>query len=216
MDQTQLPPAPPPMSPNHTGSNQYEFILNPAQSPKKRLLPGGGSMKQRLLLVAAGVVVLLILFLVVTALLGSAGSAVKQDWQKLVEQQTELIRVSDIGIQKARGKEAKNLATTTKLSLESSQIGLQALASKADAETDAKKIGGRNAQTDSSLTQAEQTNQFDEVFTTLLYKQLRDYQATLKKLYDSSSNDKTKQQLQEAYSNVGVLLSGNQSNGGSS
>lgn len=187
--------------------NPYDFILNPAAPPKKSILPAGNSKKQRIFLIAGGGVILLMLMVVVAGLLSSAGSAQKQDWQDLMEQQTELIRVSDIGVQKAKGSEAKNLATTTKLSLETSKFALQGFASKAGADVSEKRLAaGRDAQTDSTLEQAEQSNEFDKAFISTIRKQLLTYQQLLKKLYDGTTSDKTKTELQAAHQNVTLLI----------
>ncbi len=162
---------------------------------------------QRIIMIAGGGVVLLLLIVLVVSLFSSAGSAQKQDWFNLLQQQTELIRVSEVGMQKAHSSEAKNLATTTKLSLESSIPSLSNLANKAGADVSAKKLaGGRNAQTDSTLEQAEQANNFDQVFISTLVEELDNYKQTLKKLYDASGNSKTKSELQTTYQTVTILI----------
>lgn len=208
MNQNQVPPAPPPMNQNPGHHDPYEFILNPTKQPKKSLLPSGNSKQQRIILAAGGAIILLMLIFVVMSLLSSAGSALKQDWLKVVQQQTEIIRVSDVGVQKARDKDAKNLAVTTKLSVESSLLELKGFAEKAGADIDDKQLAlGRDAQTDSTLTQAEQTNQFDTVFVITMQKLLRDYQQTVKRLYDATGKDTTKTQLLEAYTSAGLLIS---------
>jgi hypothetical protein len=204
--QNHLPPAPPPIAPKHGGHDPYDFILNPGTQPKKRLLPRGNSTKQRIILVVSGAVVLLMLILIVTSLLSSAGRATKQEWLKLSQQQTELIRVSDIGVDKAEGSSAKNLAITSKLTLESAQADIIGLAKKSGAEVSQKQLeAGQNAETDSKLLAAEQTNQFDSVFVQLLKDNLKEYQDQLKKLYDLSGT-KTKAIISPLYNSVGILI----------
>jgi len=202
----QIPPAPPPMQPIAPGNNPYQFITEPAKQPKKSLL-GGGSKMQRILMIVGVVSLLIIVAIVFMSIINSAGSGLKNDYQNLVQQQAEIIRVSDIGISKGRGASAKNLAITTKLSLESSQDELSKLAKGAGAGTDSKSIAlGKDANTDKELTSAEQANRFDEAFAVKLTELLSDYQKTLKRLYDQTTKASAKATLQQAYNNASILM----------
>lgn len=204
----QVPPAPPPYQPNTAGHDPYDFINNPAQPAKKRLIPGGDSKKSKLITIGVGAVVLVLLALVAGVFISSRGSGVKNDYLTLVQQQAELIRISDIGTTKASQSEAKNLAITTKLTLSSQQTGLLKLAKKAGASTDAKSLAlGKDTKTDTLLKTAEQTNQFDSALIKNLRTGLKKYQATLKKLHDASSSKSTKTTLAKDYQAVGLLIS---------
>lgn len=203
----EAPPAPPPMQRVSAQHNPYDFITNPAAPQKKGLLPGGNSKIGRLILFGAGALVLITLALVVVAILNSGGTALKADYTDLAQQQTELIRVSGIGVTKARQAEAKNLAITTQYTLASQQPGTLALAKKAGASTDAKTLAlGKDAQTDAALTSADQANQFDEVFTKALREGLQKYQQTLKKIYDAASSSSARDTLSKDYNAIDVLL----------
>jgi len=202
------PPAPPPMQPITPSHNPYDFITqSPPSKRKGKLFSGGSSKKQRILIVMVGLVGLAILAVVVIGLLGSSTSGAKNDYLSLLEQQTELIRVSSIGMTKSQRAEAKNLAYTTNYSLVSEQLDLLKLAKKAGVRTDAKHLAlSKNSQNDTLLTNAAQTNQFDSVFVSIMQANLKKYQATLKKLYDGASTKTTKDILAKDYANASLLV----------
>lgn len=201
------PPAPPPIQPVTARSNPYDFITNPTTTPKKKLFPGGSSLTGRLILIGAGVMILFMIGLVIVALLNSGSTALKNDYSSLVLQQAELIRISDIGVQKAQQSDAKNLAITTKLSLSSQQPGLLALAKKSGAATDPKILAtSADTKTDTALTTADQANQFDEEFIKILSSGLQKYQQSIKKVYDATTNATTKDTLSKNFNAVNILL----------
>ena len=220
MDTQQPMPAPPPYQPVGHGHDPYEFITNPGRPAKKSLLGsvlGGNSAKGRLIIAAAGVVILLFLVVIAYSFITSGNGKLKQDYQSLAQQQAEIIRVSEIGVSKAKQTEAKNLAVTTKYTLTSQQPAILSLAKKAGAKTDAKTlILGKDNQTDSLLTTADQTNQFDTVFIKTLQTKLQKYQQALKKIYDASSKTATKDILTKDYDAVTSLIGSQPIDGGSS
>lgn len=181
----------------------YDFIMSANHKPKKPLLPRSNSKQTRIFIFLGGIVLLLVIFTVVMTMISSAGNGEKDTLLKAAQQQAELIRVSKIGIDKARDPDTRNLAMTTNLSLQSDQVSLLAHLS-----TNSKQLSlGKNTKTDVALTTAEQSNRFDEVFTSTLQTELTAYQKTLKSAYDGSSNKKTKATLAEEYTHAGVLLS---------
>lgn len=189
-----------------TQPNPYAFITDPKKVQKKSVLPTGGSPKSRLMLVLGGVFGLIVLGAVLFAVIGSIGSAEKQEWLKLAQKQQELIRLSDIGMDKAQNRETKNLAVTTKLSLISSQTDINKLAKAKGADVTTKSLAlGKDASVDKALTTATQTNQFDKVFSQVMKKELVEYQAMLKKLYDGTDSKKTKSGLSSAFTSAGIL-----------
>lgn len=206
MQPNNAPPAPPPYQPMPQPSNPYEFITDSGQSSKRKLLPGS-SKKGRIITVLVGLMVLIILAFIVLSLLGRGSASVKSDYLSLAQQQTELIRISEIGVSKSRQSEARNLAITTKLSLVSQQPTTLRLAKKAGADTNAKMLAlGKDAKTTELLTNADQSNQFDSVFLQTVRAKLKTYQLTLKKIYDASSSKSTKDILSKHYGDVTLLI----------
>lgn len=199
------PPAPPPYQPGTPSNNPYDFITNPPESPKRGLF-SGGSKNQRVLLIGGLATVLLTIGVLIAAVLSSSDSGVKQDYLSLIQQQAEIVRISEIGEETAHDTTAKNLAITTKLSVSSDHAATLAIAKKAGAPTDIKSIAlGKNDKVDALLTDAEQVNQFDEVFIKTMDELLSTYQQLLKKLYNQSTNPDTKKTLQHAYNNALLL-----------
>src|ERR1700741_2921203 len=182
----------------------YNFIMDANHKPKKPLLPGGNSKQGRIMIVVGGVVLLLVIGSVVMMLLASAGKSEKQNLTKAAQQQAEIIRISKIGIDKARGSTARNLAMTTNLSMQSDQIVLlkQGNVSAKEAAL------GKNTKTDVTLTSAEQSNKFDEVFTQTLQAELKDYQMTLVNTYHGAKNKTLKATLDAQYQHAYILING--------
>ena len=198
------PPAPPPMDMSGSGGqSQYDFFLKDRPKQRKGLNLGGGSFKNRLFIVAGGALSLLIILILFMSLV-FGGSDVKQQLFELAQEQTEIVRVSDIGIEKARGSAAKNLATTVKYTVTSSRNDVLAIIKKKS--TDKSLRTAKNSATDKTLESAATNNNFDAVFTETMATSLKAYQANIKKIYDTTGNQKTKDVLSDAFNSVNVLL----------
>lgn len=183
--------------------NPYEFITS-HQPPRRN---DGSSKKQRIIFVLAGAGALLIVALLFMSLLHSGSPDTKADYVSLLQQQTELVRVSEIGTKKARADGTQNLAYIANYSLLSEQAELKDLAKKAGAAIDAKTLAlGKNPQTDILLTQADQNNNFDAVFTDILKQSLQKYQQQLQKIYNESSGASVHTTLHNDFVGVGLLI----------
>ena len=201
------PPAPPPMQPGPAPqpSNPYEFITNPNQPKKKSLIPSGFSKKQMIIFAILALVIAMLLIVVVSSLLGGSGSSNKDQLLGVVKQQNELIRVSEIGVKKAKSVEARNLAITTQLSLISEQSELEAAVKALGVKVNAKTAGGKDPKTDELLTKAEQANNFDAVFVEKLQADLTKYAKAVKIAYQNNSSTKTKASLEAQFNNAATL-----------
>ncbi len=201
--------APPPPIPGQmpVPPGQYDFITDPgSRKPKKGFtLPSGGSKASRILLVVGGFVILIVFFIIGSSILGSADKARKQQLIDVVAQQKELIRVAEIGVKKAKTAEGKNIAITTSLTLTSEQSELIAALKKLGVKADTKTIGGANKKTDELLTQAEQANQFDEVFIKKMREDLLKYAKSVQTAYKNNESKSTKEALKAQYDNAATL-----------
>lgn len=205
--QPDTPPAPPPMQ-QMPQSNPYEFITNPAQQQKPKLsLPGGKNDKlMRVVVILVGIVILISLIMFGMNLLGSSKQKNINQLVTVAQKQTELIRITEIGIKKAKTKEAKDLAMTTKLTLISQQSVLSDAVKKAGSKLDSKVLVlGKDSKTDQLLTQAEQSNNFDEVFLEKLKSELTEYAQSVKNAYDTTTSTKTKEALEIQFNNAVIL-----------
>lgn len=194
----------PPEQSNHPSN--YDFIMNPEKPKRRSLFPIGGSSKQRLLMLVAGILALLIiLVLFFSMFLGGQNNSDKL--LSLAQEQTEVIRVSDIGVNKARESKAKNLAAATKLAVQTDHNAtverLKKLGKKAEAKT---LSATKNTQTDQKLDTAAINSKFDETFVQTLQEMLVKYRTNVKSLYDSTGSSTEKQFLASSYDSTSLLL----------
>jgi len=207
----QTPSSPPPLPGGRptSGHNPYEFIMNEKSPRKTGLFPPMGSKTARIVVFAVGLIVLLILGLVVWSLLASSGKGDEKLHLQLSQQQTELIRIANIGVEKAKTNEVKNLATITSQSLTTDLLTLTSIQKKQGIKLDKKEIAlGKNKKNDTALSEAEQKNNFDVVLSQILVRDLAAYQKSLREL-QSNSNSKTESQVKKLVENVNLLLAKN-------
>ena len=173
---------------------------------------GGGSLKKRLFIVGGGVTLLIIIAIVFFSVISGGGKGATQQLVEIAQEQTEIIRVADIGVTKAKGPTAKNLAITIKYSITTAQNDLLVVLEKLGSKPGAKiLVLKKNANTDKVLDAAAANNNFDETFTETMKSELVAYQVDLKKAYDAASSQTTKQVLADSYNGAGVLIGGEQS-----
>lgn len=191
---------PPPVQPN-----PYEFITNSGQPQKPGLL-GGPSFKRRLLIVVGGGLVLLLVFIILFSVIFGSGGGNTDQLKALAQEQQEIARVAEIGNLKAKSPNNKALAITTKLSVQTDQNQLTTLLEKQGIKLNSKDLAlKKDADTDATLTQAEQNNRFDEVFAQIMDEKLAVYQKSLQAAYQNSSKN-TKSILDSSYKSAGLLV----------
>ncbi len=198
-------PTPPPFIPNGK-QNNYDFILNPLPKKKKGLIPKGETAKQRILIVViGGGLLLIIVILGISVLFGGKTNA--DALIDLAQRQTEIIRVSELGLQKAKAPEARNLAINSKLTVQTSaNLTVERLQKLGQKPKEKDLILKKNTQTDQALTDAGLNNKFDSTFVETLRSLLTDYRLTVKKLYDTTSNQTEKQFLAASFDGVTLLI----------
>ena len=185
----------------------YDFIMSSGAEPQKKGFFANATKRQRILVVGGAAMVMLMLLGILLALFSSGTDPRLEQRLKLGQQHAELLRISDIGIRKARGSDARNLATTAKLSLSSYEAKVTEIAKKNQAKvTNAQLAGGKDPKTDEALTTAEHNNRFDEVFTETMYVQIRAYLKQLQTVYKNSTSNSEKQTLDEVHRQLNGLL----------
>ncbi|CAN5681196.1 hypothetical protein BH23PAT1_BH23PAT1_1300 [soil metagenome] len=201
------PPTPPPYVPQSKRPvNQYQFINDLGEPPKKSKIPGGSSKKVRIAVVLIGVLLFAIIASIFISFLGSSGKADVEALESAAKQQHELIRIADIGVKKSRGQAARNIAVTTKLSLKSQQTEMLSAV-----KLHKKKFGNKelkaaeDPKNDQLLTAAEQSNRFDEEFISWIEKSLTDYQKTVERAYEGAKTTKLKEALLQQYQSANTL-----------
>ena len=175
----------------------------PSKAPKAPL-----SKQGRILLAAGGGIALVIIAVVFIAILGSAGNAGRDSLITAAQQQAELIRVSKLGQDRARGSTAKNLAINVQLSLQSDQTALLAELKKQGVKLKPQELAAaKKPATDTLLTNAEQSNKFDAVFIQTMQLQLKQYGQTLNTAYSNTDKKKLQALLKQQYTNAQLLAS---------
>lgn len=186
-------------------NNQYDFILN-KQQPQRSF--NGGSKKARIILVVAGIIIFIILAVIANKILNAGDSAQTQRLTDVAKAETELIRVSTLGITTAKDRDTIAFASTVKLSVQSSQNQTKKLLEKRGINS--KKFSklmptSKNSKTDTQLIDAGRNNRYDETFMAILDKELIDYQKLLKAANDGGKPSEQKV-LASSFANVGQLL----------
>ena len=126
---------------------------------------------------------------------------------KLAANQTEIIRISDIGMKKARASQAQVLASTTKYSIQSDLNKSIASLKKHRLKATSVTLGtAKNTKVDTVLALASQNNRFDEEFLTIMNTMLVAYQKQVKTTYDTSTNAFDKQILADSYKHINTIL----------
>ena len=156
--------------------------------------------------------ILLIVVLVVFSLLSKGGSGSSAQLTDIAEQQTEIARVADIGVQKATSTATKNLAHTTKLSMISGQQQTVALLKKQGHKVSSKQLAiKQNSTTDQQLNDAAANNNFDATFTKLLTDELNSYRQSLSTTYKASNSSSERALLLDDFNGAALLVGSTQS-----
>lgn len=194
----------------NTGYNpgQYDFIVNPEQSPKKPLIPnigGGSSFKKKIILIVGGALILIVLMWIVGNILG--GSRVNTaDIVTLVQQQQEIARVSAEGANTSRA-DIRNASANTRLSLYSQQQEWLQFLAQDGTEVDKERRGLlQNATTDQELADARASNTFDTAYLNVMQSYLNDYVSTLQADYRKATSNTGRALLEKHFNQTQILL----------
>lgn len=186
----------------------YDFIMNPEQTPKRSPFSGNNSMAMRLLVVAGALFILMIVAFIVMRLMGAGGADFdKKAMLSVAQDQTEIVRLADRGLEEASAQSTKNLSITVKLGVQSEQNKLLEYLASAGYTPKPKDLALKhNAQTDTQLDQAKSSSTFDTAFTGVIKQSLETYKADLTAAYNSAKDAQAKSQLQERYKVADTLL----------
>lgn len=186
----------------------YDFIMSDKQKPKRAglSLPSNKSQGQRIAIVAGGGVVLL-LFLFMLASLLSGGGESKDIFLKIVQKQTELVRVASLGSSEASASQSiKNTAMNTQIAVTSDrQILIAALATEGIAFKEKELVGVADPSTDKRLADARTAANFNSTIVAVINEHIVDYQTALQQTYDQTKTKTLKDALAREYQNTESL-----------
>lgn len=209
--QSGIPPTPaqpfpaPPMPP--ISSDPYSFIMDVQNKPKKMLAPNGGSFLSRLLLVAGIGTILILGIVLISSLINSGRENNTLLLTSLASEQTEIIRISELGIAGTANPDTLAFVQTTKSSLVAEQAKLLGyLASKKVKITPIELNSKKNKKVDTALISAKASNQFDELLVSSLKSSLEIYSKNLAVSYKAASNPESKALLSDSYKSTLALL----------
>jgi hypothetical protein len=180
----------------------YDFIMNPEQQHKHSPLGGGSSMGMRIAVVLGGVLLLVIIVAIAMSLF-KGGGVDEKTFVEIAQEQTEIIRLSDNGIDNSVSQTTKNFAVTAKVSMASEQrVLLEGVGLKIPEKQLALKA---NSKIDAQLTDAKSASNYDATYTSVMKAQLEAYMADLSAAYPKSG-PKTKELLSARYDTAELLL----------
>jgi hypothetical protein len=171
------------MGPQNTQTptpNPYDF-LNAPTGPKRTLF-GTGGPKNKVLVSVVFVLVVLLLVVIGFSFISSLGKKDYSAYNTLLKTQYELVRITELGTDKARTAEVRQFAATVQYTTITERDAVVTLLTKANQEVLVKQLAqGKDTTNDKALAAAEQANRYDEevlkIMNTLLssyYKQIKD------------------------------------------
>jgi len=203
-----MQPNQPPVSPPPSGASQFDFILNNGVNSKgSRGAGGGGSIVKRLLVVAVVGMVIVTIAVIANSILSKGNKSDTETLTKIALQQTELIRVAGLGVTNGTSNSTKNLAATTSLTTESSLVQVSKILKNLGHAPDPKSLtASKNDKTDTTLTTAQQSNQYDPTFNTIILASLTSYRDSVKEAYGLVTKSGDRQTLKAIYGSIDLIV----------
>ena len=187
--------------------NPYDFIFNGQNKKGKQPFLAGGSKQQRILIAIIFGGIILVLIIAVFSFVFSKGKSNTKVLVSVAQQQNEAIRIAEIGVSKSKDSATRNLAITTKLSLETSQKQLLDNIKQTDGEVQENELNAKKSSaTDEALTAAEQSGNFDKEFSAKIREQLNMYLSELKDARSQIPTKSTRAILDSSISQATLLL----------
>jgi|AntRauTorckE6833_2_1112554.scaffolds.fasta_scaffold00532_4 hypothetical protein len=190
------------MNPDEQNQNDYTFMQQDTQP-----LQTGPDKKHRTIIASIGGGLLLLIFGVFFAVLLGSGPSSAETYGEIARTQEEIIRIADIGTDKARSQEVMNLSATTIRSINSSKLKTLARLTTLDNSLSPTELrAGADASVTRDLETAEQAGDFDQVFLDILKAEITAYQELLSRSYDNATTKSEQDELQKMYADTELLL----------
>lgn len=208
-------PTPQPIAPSQPAvnplGNGYDFLNTPTPNKNPILNLGGTSKLGKIFILLVGLVVIIIIFAIIKSIFTVSPFA-QTDWLKVVYRQDEIIHILSNDIQTSQEQSNLNLndqnfASTASLVLANDQsktlLYLKNNRVKLNKNITTLVI---TTNPDSQLTNALQTNNFDQVFKTVMLSELQIYETKLISAYKTTHGVKGKALLTNNYNNAQLLI----------
>lgn len=184
--------------------NQYDFIVNASQGRSgvgaKPRIPGS-----KITLIAGGGILLIIIVIVVASLV-SGGGGTRDALLRVVQNQNEIVRITNLNVTTAASQETRNIVLNTQVSIQSAQnqtisvVGTKGVGFK---DQELKLLTDTEIET--SLENAQAAGTLDSTIIATLADQMASYTAALQDAYDSSDNEEIRKLLNKLYQEAIVL-----------
>jgi len=196
------------MPPAKQPTNQFDFINNAGQKPKKPMvsLPAGNSQTQRIL-IFSGIIAVVLIFIIFIFILANRGGENKEQFVDIVQKQSELTRIATLGgTEPSANPDVKITATNISMAVSSDKQSLVAALAKKGMKLKGKQLNGvPNQATTKLLTDAKAAANFDSTLITTLSDQMDDYRNSLEAAYNQTKSRSLKDNLSKAYQHTDLL-----------
>lgn len=182
--------------------NPYDFITNSqAHKPAGGLNLGGG--KNKLLVSVVFIAVMILILVVGVSFLLSLSKTNNQDLVTLRAQQTELLRIIDLGEKDVTDISVKNKLASLQALVASDGAKLTDLMKKRNVEpTKAELASLKDADADSALESAKQQGNYDQAILDQVASRSNKYYEALKSSLSEATTSKEKEILNTSISNL--------------
>ena len=186
-------------------SPSYDFILQAetpnTQSPWQRL-----NKKVLVIIGAALLFIIVVVMMILSSMSAQASDQQKKRLLGIAEQQTEIIRVAEIGSNDSSNTKTQARAQAIKDSLESSLNDTnQLLQARGFQPAEDELNAAQNSATDQALKKADAYGNFDKTFEKIIDTQLLEYQRAVLAA-QKSGNQQEQQLLGSAYDEANSIL----------
>ncbi len=191
------------MQPQQT--NNYDFIMNPAQPARKNPL-GGNSTAARLLVLVGGLFLVIAVIVVLMKIIGGSQGLNKPAMLSVAQDQTEIVRLTTYAASNATSESKKNFSLTTTLSVSSQRDDLLAYLAKNHYTVKPKSLMLKHdATVDQQLEAARSSSTFDTAYGDVMKRELTSYQKDLRSAY-KTAGPTGKTLLTKQYDQTQLLL----------
>ena len=183
--------------------NPYDYILNPPSNSSK---PAAFNPKNKLLFSVLFVVGVLVLVVIVISIFSALTKKDYSSYISLAGKQTEIVRVADLGLTKARSTDTKNYIATIRQTIQSEKNETVKFLVKNKRKVNEKQLLlARNSETDKALAAAENSSTYDETLIRTINQLVTSYQKSAKDATKSPSGPSEKALATRIRSDTAIL-----------
>ncbi len=194
------------MDPN----NPYDFIVNPSGNNPKRVVNFNSGGKNKMVVFGIFGLGIIIVLIIGFSLLTSLGKTNNQDLIKVEAQQTELLRIIELGKKDATDSALLNRLSSLETLVTSDKTKVAKLLSDRGVETNKTILASeKDADVDSALEKAKQNGNYDDVLLSKVSDRSNSYYSSLKTALSDAKTKTEKELLNISISNLEATANNN-------